>query len=110
MNGTPVTFINVFSVEPANQAQLVRILMQVTEGIVRHKSGFISATLHRSLDGKKVTMYAQWLSNEAYQAMRDDPAPRPYLEQALAIAKFEPGMYEVVQTFLPEIPSDSLGG
>ena len=46
-------------------------------------------------------MYAQWRSNEDYQAMRENPAPMPYLQQALAIAKFEPGMYEVVQEFSP---------
>jgi hypothetical protein len=31
--------------------------------------------------------------------MRKDPAPLPYLQEALTIAKFEPGMYEVVETF-----------
>lgn len=46
-------------------------------------------------------MYAQWRSAEDYQAMREDPAPLPYLERALAIATFEPWMYEVVETFLP---------
>jgi len=46
-------------------------------------------------------MYAQWRSNEDYQAIRKDPAPLPYLAQALAIAKFEPGMYAVVQSFSP---------
>jgi len=44
-------------------------------------------------------MYAQWRSVEDYQAMRDNPEPMPYLKQALAIAKFDPGMYEVVQTY-----------
>jgi quinol monooxygenase YgiN len=110
MNNAPVTFINVFSVDPANQSQLVQILTQVTETIVRHKSGFISASLYRSIDGKKVTMHAQWESSEAYQAMRDDPAPRPYLEQALAIAKFEPGMYELARTFLPEASKGPIDG
>jgi hypothetical protein len=36
---------------------------------------------------------------EDYEAMRRNPAPLPYLQQALAIAKFDPGMYEVVETF-----------
>jgi hypothetical protein len=27
--------------------------------------------------------------------------PLPYFHQALTIAKFEPGMYEVVESFLP---------
>jgi hypothetical protein len=33
--------------------------------------------------------------------MRKDPGPMPYLQQALAIAAFEPAMYEVVRVFLP---------
>jgi hypothetical protein len=46
-------------------------------------------------------MYAQWKSIMDYQNMRNNPVASPYLEQALAIATFEPGMYEVVETFLP---------
>jgi quinol monooxygenase YgiN len=80
---------------------LIDLLTRATEESVRTAPGFISARLHRSLDGTKVTMYAQWRSNEDYQAMREDPAPLPYLAQALAIAKFEPGMYAVVQSFSP---------
>lgn len=45
-------------------------------------------------------MYAQWRTVEDYQAMRGNPGPLPYLQQALAIAKFEPGMYEVVDIFV----------
>ena len=30
-----------------------------------------------------------------------DPTPLQILQEALAIAKFEPGIYEVVQTFAP---------
>ena len=100
----PVTLINVFTVDPTRQQELVDLLARATETSVRHAPGFISARLHRSLDGTKVTMYAQWQSREAYQAMRHDPGPSPYLERALAIATFDPGMYEVVQTFLPEAP------
>jgi hypothetical protein len=33
--------------------------------------------------------------------MRKDPAPLPFLQEALTIAKFEPGMYEVVESFVP---------
>lgn len=97
----PVTLINVFTVDAAKQDELLALLARATEDSVRHAPGFISATLHRSLDGTRVTMYAQWQSREAYEAMREDPGPRPYLERALAIATFEPGMYEIVRTFLP---------
>src|SRR5215831_9369562 len=93
-----VTLINVFTVEPANQRQLLELLDRATETSLRHAPGFISSSLHRSLDGTKVTMYAQWRSVEDYQAMRENPAPLPYLQKALAIVKFEPGMYDVFAT------------
>jgi len=94
-----VTFINVFTVEPANQQRLVDLLVRVTDSFVRHAPGFVSSSLHRSVDGTKVTMYAQWRTVEEYEAMRRDPAPLPYLKEALTFATFEPGMYEVVETF-----------
>jgi quinol monooxygenase YgiN len=94
-----VTLINVFTVGPANQERLLDLLARATETSVRHAPGFISASLHRGLDGTKVTMYAQWRSVEEYEAMRRNPAPLPYLQQALEIAKFDPGMYEVVEIF-----------
>jgi quinol monooxygenase YgiN len=94
-----VTVINVFTVEPANQQQLLHLLARATQTSVRHAPGFISASLHRSLDGTKVTMYAQWRGLADYQAMRENPTALPYLQQALAIAKFDPGTYEVVKLF-----------
>ena len=96
-----LTLINVFTVEPAQQQELVELLIQATQSSVRYVAGFVSASLHRSLDGTKVAMYAQWRSVEDYQAMWNDPAASPYLQRALALAKFEPGMYEVVETFSP---------
>ncbi len=96
-----ITLINVFTVEPANQQRLIELLTEATEVSVRRAPGFVSASLHRSTDGTKVTMYAQWRSIDEYQAMRRDPVPLPFLEEALKIAKFEPGVYEVARTFTP---------
>jgi quinol monooxygenase YgiN len=94
-----LTLINVFTVEPAKQQQLVALLIHATESSVRHVTGFISASLHRSLDGTRVVMYAQWRSVEDYDAMRNNPSASPYMQQAVALAQFELGMYEVVETF-----------
>jgi len=47
-------------------------------------------------------MWAQWKSAahyQYYQSMRSNPVASPYVEQALAIAKLDPGMYEVVKVF-----------
>jgi quinol monooxygenase YgiN len=97
-----VTLINVFTGAPDHQQEIVDLLARATETSVRHAPGFISSSLHRSLDGTKVVMYAQWRSVKDYQAMRENPAPVPYLQQALALARFEPGMYEVVETYTPD--------
>lgn len=96
-----LTLINIFTVNPANQQQLIDLLRKATDGSVRKIKGFVSASLHRSIDGTKVTMYAQWKSVEDYQNMRSNSTASPFLEQALKIATFEMGMYEVVDTFLP---------
>ena len=97
-----VTLINVFTVEPSNQQALLALLARATDASVRDMPGFISAALHRSVDGTRVTMYSQWQSAEHYQryrSMLSDPVASPYVAQALAIARFDPGMYEVVKVF-----------
>jgi quinol monooxygenase YgiN len=96
-----VTLINVFTVEPANQQRLIDLLTRATEAAVTRAPGFLSSILHRSLDGAKVTMVAHWRSAADYQAMRQDPAPHRYLEEALTIATFEPGLYDEVRRFTP---------
>jgi quinol monooxygenase YgiN len=98
-NSKFLTLINVFTVEPTKQQQLIELLTLATQSSVRYAPGFISSSLHRGLDGTKVTMYAQWQSVDDYQAMRNNATASPYLQQAVALAKFEPGMYEVVETF-----------
>jgi heme-degrading monooxygenase HmoA len=98
-NQQGIVLINVFNVKSGDQDRPIDLLTQATDGFVNRAAGFISARLHRSLDGTKVTMYACWRSLEDYQAMRDAPGPRPFLDEALTFAAFEPGIYEVVRTF-----------
>ena len=99
-NKSLVTFINVFTVEPSNQQALLDLLARATESSVRDVPGFVSAALHRSVDGTRIAMYAQWKSVEHYrhyQSLLADPVASPYVEQALAMATFEPRMYDVVK-------------
>ena len=56
-----VTFINVFTVEPANQQRLVDLLAHATVASVRHAPGFVSAALsskHRRHQGHDVRTMA----------------------------------------------------
>ena len=57
-----IALINVFTVQPLNQQRLVDLLVRATDEFVSRAPGFLSSSLHRSFDGTKVTMYAQWRS------------------------------------------------
>jgi quinol monooxygenase YgiN len=96
-----IILINVFTVDPVEQHRLLELLARATDEFVSRAPGFVSSTLHRSLDGTRVTMYAQWRSTEDYESMRRDPGPLPFLQEALTFAKFEPGLYEIARTFSP---------
>jgi quinol monooxygenase YgiN len=95
----PMTAINVFTVAPEHQARLIDLLRRATESSIRHVPGFVAAALHRGLDGTKVTMYAQWRTPEDYDRMRARPDASPFLAEALTIARFDPGFYEVTDVF-----------
>lgn len=85
-----LTLINVFTVEPDKQQQLVSLLIEATEKTMRHLPGFLSANIHRSLDGKRVVNYAQWENMAAFEAMRKNPDAMPHMKAAAELAKFEP--------------------
>lgn len=94
-----VTLINVFSVTPDNADKLVTALASWTEDYFRSRPGFISANLHRSLDGTKVVNYAQWRSVQDFQAMLSDPKVQEHFAEANALAeRIEPTLYEVAST------------
>jgi quinol monooxygenase YgiN len=110
VNGTKaeeVTLVNVFTVDPKNQSRLIDLLTRATDGLVSAAPGFKSASLLRSTDGTKVTMCSRWRSEADYAAMRADPRPLPFLQEALTFARFEPGIYRVERRFEPSDPLDS---
>lgn len=97
---SPFILINTFTVAPEDQERLIELLTKATDETVKYMDGFITSTLHRSIDGTRVTMYAQWESREAYDNMRRNATASPYLDEALTFGKFEMGMYEIVKTFV----------
>ncbi len=98
-----VTLINVFTVAPEDQQHLLDLLVEATGTMMSRMPGFVSANLHKSLDGTRVVNYAQWRSREAFEAMLRDPEAAWHMEEAAKIAgKIEPNLYEV--SFVEEVP------
>ena len=96
-----LTFINVFTVEPDQQQSLVDLLTEAAEQTFRHLPGFVSANIHRSLDGRKVVNYAQWQSKADFEAMRANPEARRHVQAAAAFAPFEPVFCDVSSVIEP---------
>jgi quinol monooxygenase YgiN len=93
-----MTLVNVFTVSPDKQAELADLLVRATDETMRHVPGFISASIHKSLDGKRVINYAQWRNQADFTALKDNPLAQPHMRAAAALATFEPIVCEVVDS------------
>ncbi|MGD0430262.1 MAG: antibiotic biosynthesis monooxygenase family protein [Acetobacteraceae bacterium] len=92
-----VTHINVFTVSPEKQQELVDSLLE-TVNAARSIPGWLSASIHRSYDGTKVVNYVQFASHEAAQAVLRQIAAAGYLKRNTDLGMVAPGQYEVVHT------------
>ena len=81
-----VTLVNVFTVAPERQAELVDALDRATATVFVGDPGFVSANLHASLDGTRVINYAQWTSAAAYETALARPEVREHIGEAAALA------------------------
>ena len=90
-----VTLANTFKVEPEDQQRLVDVLVESAE-VMQDIPGFVSASIHKSLDGTRVLTYGQWESREAWEAMLRNPAAQPHMRKAEEIGTIDPYLYEVV--------------
>ena len=79
------TLVNVFTVQPDRQQQLIDLLAEASE-TMKQIPGFISANLHKSYDGKYVVNYAQWRSRADFDAMLHNPEATPHMKAAAGLA------------------------
>ncbi len=93
-----MTLINVFTVKPEKQRELADLLVRATDETMKTLPGFVSASIHRSLDGTKVINYAQWRSKADFEALKEDPKAQAHMKAAAALASFEPIVCEVVDS------------
>ncbi len=96
-----ITLINVFNVSPEKQQELVNVLVRATREVMRYKPGYISANIHKSLDGTRVTNYAQWRTKEDFDSMLLAADVLPHMKKALDIAKewkVDGHLYQVIFT------------
>jgi len=88
-NSGVTTLVNVLVVEPENQEKLLRLLKESTESSFSKLPGYISASCHKSNDGRRVVLYGQWRSPADIEAFRAKPEIAAYFKSITALAQFE---------------------
>jgi heme-degrading monooxygenase HmoA len=88
------TLINVYQTTPENQDHLVAMIIKSTEEVASKQNGYISAAVHKSIDGTRVTNYSQWTTPETLQAMLHIPEFKASFKDVMLYAtSFEPHTY-----------------
>jgi heme-degrading monooxygenase HmoA len=91
----PVTQITVIEAEPGKQAEALSLMTERARFMAR-QPGFISISLHRSLDGRRIVNYIQWQSRDLLQSAHKSPEFRKEWGQFDQLAdEIDPHLYEV---------------
>ena len=92
-----ITQINVFTVPENGQQPLIDFLAEAAAAC-RDAPGWMSASLHRSLDGTRVVNYAQTRDFASWEAVMRKLKAGRFLERNKAFGTADPGLYEVIRT------------
>src|SRR6202165_2026426 len=89
-----VTQITVVESEPDKQAEALSLMTERARFMAR-QPGFISISVHRSLDGRRIVNYVQWQSPDLLQAAHKSPEFRKEGGQFDELSdEIDPHLYE----------------
>lgn len=109
-NNEVITVIVIFTVEPERQQELIDTIIRFSD-TVKQQPGFVSASLHKSLDGVKVANYAQWKSQPDYSAFVNNSEVQAHAAKLSEFHRPDAHIYEVViSESKVGIPKISKGG
>jgi quinol monooxygenase YgiN len=89
------TLLNILTVDPGNRGQLLEMLQDNTDTVIRTLDGWISTSVIASADGTRVIIHSQWRDAAAVEVMRSDPRMAAYLPKLVALASFDSIFCEV---------------
>ena len=95
LDNSLTTVIIIFSVEPSQQDDLIETIKEFLE-VVKTQPGFVSANLHKSIDGVKVANYAQWNSMDEFTAFRNNGEVQKKAEKLFTFEQPDSHVYEIV--------------
>jgi heme-degrading monooxygenase HmoA len=93
----PVTQITIIEAEPGKQAEALSLMAERAR-FMQRQPGFISISLHRSLDGRRIVNYVQWESRDLLRAAHQSPEFRKAWSQFGSLTDdIDPHLYEVAE-------------
>jgi heme-degrading monooxygenase HmoA len=99
---TQITFV---ASEPDKQADALSLMTERARFRAR-QPGFISISLHRSLDGRRIVNYVQWQNRDLLRAAHQSPEFRKEWRHFDQLTdEIDPHLYEVAQTIDDGTPS-----
>jgi quinol monooxygenase YgiN len=90
-----ITVIFSLATEPARQQELIDLTIDALETTTKHQPGFVSASLHRSLDGTRVFNYAQWRTQAEYETFAQSPQDQAISAKLSQFQLLDSHIYEV---------------
>jgi len=92
-----VTQITIIEAEEGRQGEALALMSERARFMAK-QPGFISISLHRSLDGRRIVNYIQWQSRELLQSAHRAPEFRKGWERFDGLTDdIDPHLYEVAQ-------------
>jgi heme-degrading monooxygenase HmoA len=93
----PITQITIVEAEPGKQDEALSLMTERAR-FMASQPGFVSITLHRSLDGRRIVNYIQWRNREQLRSAHKSPDFRKEWEHLDRLTDdIDPHLYEVVQ-------------
>ena len=95
LDNSLTTVMIIFTVKPEQQQELIDTIKEFLE-TVQTLPGFVSASLHKSIDGVKVVNYAQWSSMDDFESFINNQEVKA---KASKLFEFDPPdthVYEIV--------------
>ncbi|WP_407167145.1 antibiotic biosynthesis monooxygenase family protein [Bradyrhizobium sp. ORS 111] len=93
----PVTQITIIEAEPQKQAEALSLMTERAR-FMQRQPGFISISLHRSLDGRRIVNYVQWETRDQLRAAHQSPEFRKAWSQFESVTDgIDPHLYEITE-------------
>lgn len=96
-NSGVITQINVFDANPGREHDLITLLQHAARAC-SEVEGWMSASLHFSLDGKRVVNYAQCRDHDAWKRVMTRLHEGEFLARNKQLGTAHPGLYQPVFT------------